>query len=78
MISLYSVQWLTNFYNIKAGEIASKFFQTGSEDGDVTAWLATFAASVVTRPIGAVIFGYLGDTVGRKHTFILTLLITGS
>jgi MFS family permease len=61
-----------------ASEVSSKFYNSGSKEGDLIVWLATFAAGVIARPIGAFIFGYFGDTVGRKYTFILTLLITGS
>lgn len=39
--------------------------------------LATFAAGFVVRPFGALFFGRLGDLVGRKHTFLLTLLLMG-
>jgi MFS family permease len=41
------------------------------------ATLATFAAGFVVRPFGALVFGRLGDLVGRKYTFMLTLLIMG-
>ncbi len=39
--------------------------------------LATFAAGFIFRPFGAVVFGRLGDLVGRKHTFLLTLILMG-
>ncbi len=39
--------------------------------------LATFAAGFVVRPFGALVFGRLGDLTGRKHTFLLTLLLMG-
>jgi MFS family permease len=39
--------------------------------------LATFAAGFIVRPFGALVFGRLGDVVGRKHTFLVTLLLMG-
>jgi MFS family permease len=39
--------------------------------------LATFAAGFIVRPFGALVFGRLGDLVGRKHTFLLTLVLMG-
>ena len=39
--------------------------------------LATFAAGFVVRPFGALFFGRLGDLIGRKYTFMVTLLIMG-
>ena len=41
------------------------------------ATLATFAVGFIVRPFGAIIFGRLGDIVGRKYTFLLTLLLMG-
>src|SRR5262249_54586912 len=40
--------------------------------------LATFGAGFVLRPLGAVVFGRMGDTLGRKRTFLITMLIMGS
>ena len=40
--------------------------------------LLTFAAGFIVRPFGALVFGRLGDTVGRKHTFLVTILIMGA
>ncbi|TDG03549.1 hypothetical protein E1N52_34265 [Paraburkholderia guartelaensis] len=39
--------------------------------------LATFAVGFVARPIGALLFGHLGDRVGRKQTLVITLLLMG-
>src|SRR5690349_9110388 len=41
-------------------------------------WLATFAAGFAVRPFGALVFGRIGDLVGRKYAFLLTLLIMGA
>src|SRR5437016_14467539 len=48
--------------------IASKFYQTGTNLGDLIAWLATFAIGFVVRPFGALVFGRIGDLIGRKYT----------
>jgi MFS family permease len=40
-------------------------------------WLI-FATSFVVRPVGAALFGHLGDKIGRKTTFITTLLLMGA
>src|SRR3954463_6828298 len=40
-------------------------------------WLATFAAGFAVRPFGALVFGRIGDRVGRKYAFMMTLLIMG-
>src|ERR1041384_7642662 len=57
--------------------IASKFYHTGTPLGDLIAWLATFAIGVVVRPFGALVFGRIGDMIGRKYTFLITLTLMG-
>src|SRR5437773_8329274 len=57
--------------------IASKFYHTGTALGDVIAWLATFAIGFVVRPFGALVFGRIGDMIGRKYTFLITLTLMG-
>lgn len=57
--------------------VAPKFYATGTELGDIIAWLATFAVGFIVRPFGAIFFGRIGDIVGRKFTFIITMAIMG-
>jgi MFS family permease len=57
--------------------IASKFYHTGTTLGDLIAWLATFAIGFVVRPFGALVFGRIGDRIGRKYTFLVTLTLMG-
>jgi MFS family permease len=57
--------------------IAAKFFPAGNPTTALLATLATFAAGFIVRPFGALVFGRLGDLIGRKHTFLLTLIIMG-
>src|SRR6478736_3621073 len=58
--------------------ISEKFFPPGNPSAAFLATLATFAAGFIVRPFGALVFGRLGDLVGRKYTFMLTLIIMGS
>lgn len=57
--------------------ISEKFFPSTNPTTAFLATLATFAAGFIVRPFGALVFGRLGDIVGRKHTFLLTLVIMG-
>jgi len=57
--------------------IASKFYHTGTTLGDLIAWLGTFAIGFVVRPFGALVFGRIGDMIGRKYTFLVTLTLMG-
>lgn len=58
--------------------IAIKFFPSENPTAALLSTLATFAAGFIVRPFGALVFGRLGDIIGRKYTFLLTLLIMGS
>jgi len=57
--------------------ISEKFFPSANPTASFLATLATFAAGFIVRPFGALVFGRLGDIIGRKHTFLLTLVIMG-
>jgi MFS family permease len=57
--------------------IATKFFPSDNPTAAFLSTLATFAAGFVVRPFGALFFGRLGDLIGRKYTFMVTLLIMG-
>ncbi len=57
--------------------IATQFFPKTDPTAALLSTLATFAAGFIVRPFGALVFGRLGDLVGRKYTFLLTLLIMG-
>lgn len=58
--------------------ISEKFFPSTNTAASFLATLATFAAGFIVRPFGALVFGRLGDIIGRKHTFMLTLVIMGA
>jgi MFS family permease len=57
--------------------VAPQFYQSSTELGAVISWLATFAVGFIVRPFGAIVFGRVGDLVGRKYTFLVTMLIMG-
>jgi MHS family proline/betaine transporter-like MFS transporter len=61
-----------------ATTLTTAFYPKGNEAWALISMLATFAAGFVVRPFGAIIFGRLGDIVGRKHTFLVTLLLMGA
>ena len=57
--------------------IAAKFFPSENPTTALLSVLATFAAGFIVRPFGALFFGRLGDIIGRKYTFLLTLILMG-
>ncbi|MEO5782927.1 MAG: MFS transporter [Ginsengibacter sp.] len=57
--------------------IAQKFFPSANPTAALLSTLATFAAGFIVRPFGAIFFGRLGDLIGRKYTFLLTLVLMG-
>jgi MFS family permease len=57
--------------------LALKFYPTGNDTFAFVAYLATFAVGFLVRPFGALFFGRIGDLVGRKYAFLVTLSIMG-
>src|SRR5688500_3726443 len=57
--------------------ISQHFFPQGNPTAAFLATLATFGAGFVVRPFGALVFGRLGDLIGRKYTFLVMLIIMG-
>src|SRR5919205_2380763 len=57
--------------------IAAKFCPAENPTAALLSTLATFAAGFIVRPFGALVFGRLGDLIGRKYTFLLTLVLMG-
>lgn len=53
------------------------FFPPGNETAGLLASLATFGAGFAIRPLGALLFGRLGDRLGRKKTFLITIVLMG-
>ena len=65
-------------YGALAPVLAQRFFAGPGERVALAATLLAFAAGFVVRPVGALVFGRLGDLIGRKYTFLLTLLLMGA
>jgi MFS family permease len=59
------------------GIIGPVFFPNGNETLQLLFAWATFAVGFGFRPLGAILFGYLGDKLGRKHTFLVTITLMG-
>jgi MFS family permease len=57
--------------------LATQFYPAGSPTVNFLKTLATFAVGFAVRPLGALVFGRIGDIIGRKFAFLLTLLIMG-
>ncbi len=57
--------------------IATHFFPKGNPTAAFLSTLAVFATGFIVRPFGAIVFGRIGDLVGRKYTFLLTLILMG-
>jgi MFS family permease len=57
--------------------LALKFYPQGNDTFAYLAYLATFAVGFLVRPFGALFFGRIGDLVGRKYAFLVTLSIMG-
>jgi MFS family permease len=64
-------------YGTLAVFFGSLFFPPGNERAALLASLATFGAGFGVRPLGAIVFGRLGDLVGRKYTFLVTIVTMG-
>src|SRR6187549_3276724 len=64
-------------YAILAPFFAALFFPKGNETAALLAAFATYAAGFLVRPFGALVFGRIGDLVGRKYTFLITIMVMG-
>src|SRR5881409_2421024 len=65
-------------YGSLAGVIAAQFFSGLDPTSAYIFALLAFAAGFLVRPFGAIVFGRLGDMIGRKYTFLITILIMGA
>ncbi len=64
-------------YAVLAPFFAALFFPKGNDTAALLSAFATYAAGFLVRPFGALVFGRIGDLVGRKYTFLVTILVMG-
>lgn len=64
-------------YATLAPFFAALFFPKGNDTAALLSAFATYAAGFLVRPFGALLFGRIGDLVGRKYTFLITILVMG-
>jgi MFS family permease len=71
-------EWYDFFvYGTLASLLATKFFPTDNPAVSFLIFLASFGVGFGMRPLGAILFGYLGDRLGRKYTFLITITLMG-
>jgi MFS family permease len=72
------IEWYDFYiFGSLATTISPLFYPSGNNTLALIAYLSTFAVGFVVRPFGALFFGRIGDLVGRKYAFLVTLLIMG-
>lgn len=72
------IEWYDFYiFGSLAATIAPLFYPPEDQTFAFIAYLATFAVGFIVRPFGALFFGRIGDVVGRKYAFLVTLLIMG-
>jgi MFS family permease len=72
------IEWYDFFiFGSLATILSEQFFPKTNPTAAFLSTLATFAAGFIVRPFGALVFGRLGDKVGRKYTFLVTLVLMG-
>jgi MFS family permease len=72
------IEWYDFYiFGMLATIISKQFFPSDAGISALLSTLAIFAAGFIVRPFGALVFGRLGDIIGRKYTFLLTLVLMG-
>jgi MFS family permease len=72
------IEWYDFYiFGSLAAILSLKFYPPGHDTFALIAYLATFAVGFLVRPFGALFFGRIGDVVGRKYAFLVTLTIMG-
>jgi len=72
------IEWYDFYiFGSLAAVLSPKFYPAGNDTLALIAYLSTFAVGFVVRPFGALFFGRIGDLVGRKYAFLVTLSIMG-
>src|SRR5215468_6593680 len=65
-------------YAVLAPFFAALFFPPGNQTAALLSAFAAYAAGFLVRPFGALVFGRIGDLVGRKYTFLITIGVMGT
>ena len=72
------IEWYDFYiFGMLSTTISAQFFPKNNPTAALLSTLAIFAAGFIVRPFGALVFGRLGDLIGRKYTFLLTLILMG-
>jgi MFS family permease len=72
------IEWYDFYiFGSLAAVLSTKFYPPGNDTLALIAYLSTFAVGFIVRPFGALFFGRIGDLVGRKYAFLVTLSIMG-
>ncbi len=72
------IEWYDFYiFGSLAAVISAQFYPRGNPTAALLSTLATFAAGFAARPFGALFFGRIGDIIGRKYAFLVTLLLMG-
>jgi MFS family permease len=72
------IEWYDFYlYAVLTAFLAPLFFPSDNPTTSLLAGFATFGAGFAVRPFGAVVFGHIGDLVGRKYAFLITVTIMG-
>ncbi len=72
------IEWYDFYiFGMLSTTISVQFFPKNNPTAALLSTLAIFAAGFIVRPFGALVFGRLGDLIGRKYTFLLTLVLMG-
>src|SRR2546430_2974902 len=72
------IEWYDFYiFGSLAAVISPLFYPRGNNTFALIAYLSTFAVGFIVRPFGALFFGRIGDLIGRKYAFLITLLIMG-
>src|SRR6516165_10882479 len=72
------IEWYDFYiFGSLAAVLSAIFYPESNSTISLLKWLATFAAGFAVRPFGALVFGRIGDLVGRKYTFMITIVIMG-
>ena len=72
------IEWYDFYiFGSLAAVLSPQFYPPGNDTFALIAYLSTFAVGFLVRPFGALFFGRIGDLIGRKYAFLVTLLIMG-